>query len=158
MMNDTAQKSRFGIELPAVRRFELGDITRHAKWLLPRLIKQYPHLNERTAIGFLNNMLYNSEYYFCFQPNAAGLAQVERAHMLTPDAIVREKFVWCENPKDIEHIEQAAAFYIEFDKWGARFGARIMIVGEATDVPPEKIREVFGKRIFTREQSFVRLQ
>lgn len=156
-MNEPVQKPRYGVELPSVRRFELADISRHAKWIIPRLVKQYPHLTERTALGFLNNMVYNQDYYFCFQPNAVGLMQVERSHLLTPDAIVREKFVWCEDPKNEDHIDQATAFYFEFAKWGERFGAKIMIVEETSDVPHEKIREVFDKRIFAREQKFVRL-
>jgi hypothetical protein len=158
MMTELVQKPRFGIELPAVRRFELSDIAQHAKWLLPRLCRGYPHLNERTALGFLNNILYNQDYYFCYQPHAAGLMQVERAHMLTPEPIVREKFVWVEDAKDEAQIDEALAFYSEFAKWGERFGAKIMIVGENTDVPHEKLRTVFeGKRIFTREQKFVRI-
>jgi hypothetical protein len=156
MMSETAQKLRFGIELPAVRRFELADITQHAKWLLPRLIKAYPHLNERTAIGFLNNVLYNSEFYFCYQPHAAGLMQVERGHMLTPDPIIREKFVWVEDPKNEAHIDEALAFYDEFRQWGERLGAKVMVL-ETSDVPHAKIREAFAQRIFTREQQFLRL-
>ena len=157
-MNEPVQKPRYGVELPAVRRFELADIAQHAKWLLPRIVRVYPHLTERTALGFLNNILYNSEYFFCYQPHAVGLMQVERSYMLTPDALVREKFVWVEDAKDENQIDEALAFYPEFAKWGERFGAKIMVVGENTDVPVEKLRTVFdGKRIFTREQKFVRL-
>lgn len=157
-MAETAQKPRYGVELPAVRRFELADISQHSKWVIPRLVRSYSHLNERTALGFLNNMLFNSDYYFCYQPHAVGLVQVERAHMLTPEPIVREKFVWCEDPKNEAHVDEAAAFYLEFRNWGARFGAKIMIVEEASDVPHEKLRAMFdGTRVFTREQKFVRL-
>jgi hypothetical protein len=157
-MNDPVQKPRYGVELPAVRRFELADIAQHARWLLPRIVRAYPHLTERTALGFLNSILYVSEYYFCYQPHAVGLMQVERAHMLTPDAIVREKFVWVEDPKNEAHVEEALAFYGEFARWGERFGAKIMIVAENSDVPIEKIRAAHGVRIFTREQKFMRIE
>ena len=157
-MNEPVKKPQFGVELPAVRRFELADIAQHAKWLLPRLAKAYPHLTERTALGFLNNILYNSEFYFCYQPHAVGLMQVERSHMLTPEAIVREKFVWVEDPKNEDHIDEALSFYEEFRKWGERFGARTMVLLENSDVPIEKLRTVFqGSRIFTREQKFMRI-
>ena len=157
-MNEPVQKPRYGVELPAVRRFELADIAQHSKWLLTRIVRAYPHLNDRTALGFLNNMIYNADYFFCYQPHAVGLMQVERAHMLTPDALVREKFVWVEDPKNEAHVDEALAFYPEFARWGERFGAKIMLVGENSDVPIDKIRSVFdGKRIFTREQKFVRL-
>jgi hypothetical protein len=156
-MNEPAQKLRFGVELPAVRRFELPDIAQHAKWLLPRLVRAYPHLNERTALGFLNNVLYNSEFYFCYQPHAVGLMQVERAHSLVAEPLLREKFVWVEDPKNEAHIDEAVAFYEEFRRWGERLGAKVMVIEEASDVPPDKIRAVFGQRIFTREQKFLRI-
>ena len=158
-MNEPVQKPRYGVELPAVRRFELADIAQHARWLLPRIVRAYPHLNERTALGFLNNILYNSDYFICYQPHAVGLMQVERSHMLTPDAIVREKFVWVEDPKNEAHVDEAVAFYGEFARWGERFGAKIMIVCENSDVPVEKLRAVFpGTRLFTREQKFLRIE
>jgi len=158
-MNDPVRKPQYGVELPAVRRFELADISQHAKWLLPRITRAYPHLTERTALGFLNSLLYNSDYYFCYQPHAVGLMQVERAHMLTPEPIVREKFVWVEDSKNDQHLDEAVAFYGEFSKWGERFGAKIMIVMENSDVPPEKLRAAFpGTRVFTREQKFLRIE
>jgi hypothetical protein len=144
-------------DLPAVRRFELADITQHQNWLLPRLVKQYPHLTMRTASGFLHSILYSPEFHFCYGPHAAGLAQLERAHTLTARAIIREKFVWAQDPKDPQHLAEAAAFYDDFVAWGRRCDAEAMIVEEASDVPHEMVREKFDKRIFAREQKFVRL-
>lgn len=158
-MNASAEvaKPRVGVELPAVRRFELADISSHGRWLIPRLIKQYPHLSDRTALGFLNNILYNAEFYFCYQPHAAGLAQVERVHALANRPIIREKFVWVQDPSDKDHLAEAVHFYGEFQTWARHHGAEIMIVEEASDVPHEMIREKFDKRIFERSQKFVRL-
>lgn len=152
-----AAKPRVGVELPAVRRFELADISAHGRWLIPRLVKQYPHLTDRTAFGFLNNILYNSEFYFCYQPHAAGLAQVERVHALANRPIIREKFVWVEDVNNKDHLVEAVHFYGEFQTWTKHHGAEIMIVEEASDVPHEMIREKFDKRIFERSQKFVRL-
>jgi len=151
------QAPRFGIELPAVRRFELADIARHGTWLVPRLVKAYPHLNNSTALGFLHNVLYSSEFHFCYQPHAAGLAQVERVHALANRPIIREKFVWVEDAKNPEHLAEGVAFYDEFSSWGKHLGADVIVVEEASDVPHEMIREKFEKRIFTRQQQFVRI-
>lgn len=153
----TAVAEALKVEAPAVRRFELADISQHGGWLLPRLVKQYPHLTMQTANGFLHSILYSPEFHFCYGPHAAGLAQLERAHTLTARAIVREKFVWAQDPKNQEHLTEAAVFYDEFVAWAKRCNAEAMIVEEASDVPHEMIREKFDKRIFTREQKFVRL-
>lgn len=150
--------ARFGVELPAARRFELADISSHGRWLIPRLVRQYPHLTERTALGFLNSILYNSEFYFCYQPHAAGLVQVERVHALANRPIIREKFVWVQDASNEEHLAEAVQFYVEFQVWAKHHGAEIIIVEEASDVPHEMIREMFdGKRIFERSQKFVKL-
>lgn len=145
------------VEPTAVRRFELADISQHGGWLIPRLIRQYPHLTQRTAMGFLNNILYNAEFHFCYAPHAAGLAQLERAHTLNARAIVREKFVWVQDSKNPDHLAEAVAFYDDFIEWGRRCDAEAMIVEESSDVPHEMVRQKFDKRIFVREQKFVRL-
>jgi hypothetical protein len=157
MMPMTAVAETQKVEPTAVRRFELADISQHGGWLIPRLIRQYPHLNQRTAMGFLNNILYNAEFHFCYAPHAAGLAQLERAHTLNARAIVREKFVWVADSKNPDHLAEAVAFYDDFIEWGRRCDAEAMIVEEASDVPHEMVRQKFDKRIFVREQKFVRL-
>jgi hypothetical protein len=158
-MNDVAEitKPRVGVELPAVRRFELADLSQHGRWLVPRLIKAYPHLNEHTAASFLKNLLYNSEFHFCYQPHSAGLAQVERVHALTARPIIREKFVWVEDPKSQAQLEEAVCIYDDFHVWAKHHGADVIIVEEASDVPHEMIRAKFDKRVFTRQQQFVRV-
>lgn len=154
-MNAAAEK--IAIELPAVRRFELADLTEHGGWLLPRLVKQYPHLTLQTAMGFLRNILYSPEYHFCYGPHAAGLVQIERAYGLSAKPIVREKFVWVQEPKNAAHLAEAVQFYEDFQTWAKHHGAEVMIVEEASDVPHDMIRERFSKRIFSREQQFVRI-
>lgn len=156
-MNATAEVLKPQVELPAIRRFELADISQHGHWLLPRLVKAYPHLTMQTANGFLHNILYSPEFHFCYAPHAAGLVQVERVHSLAARPVVREKFVWVQDVKNPEHIAEAAAFYDDFIAWAKRQNADAMIVEEATDVPHEMVREKFKARIFTREQKFVRI-
>ena len=125
--------------------------------MLPRLVKAYPHLTNQTALGFLHTILYNSEFHFCYTPHAAGLAQVERVHALTARPIVREKFVWVQDVKNPDHLAEAVCFYDDFHVWAKHHGADVIVVEEASDVPHEMIREKFEKRIFTRQQQFVRV-
>lgn len=155
-MNAIAEIVKPKTEPSAVRRFELADISQH-DWLLPRLIKTYSHLTHQTAYGFLRNILYNSEFHFCYAPHAAGLAQIERVHTLAARPIIREKFVWVQDAKNPEHLAEAVAFYDEFITWAKHQGADTMIVEEASDVPHEMVRAKFDHRIFTREQKFVRI-
>jgi hypothetical protein len=151
------QKPRIGVEMPAVRRFELGDLSQHGRWLLPRLVKVYPHLTEHTAAAFLKNILYNSEFHFCYQPHSAGLAQVERVHSLVSRPIVREKFVWVEDVKNPDYVTEALAIYDDFQVWARHHGADVLVIEEQSDVPHELIRDKYEKRIFTRQQHFVRI-
>ena len=157
-MNEPVQKPRYGVDLPAVRRFELADIAQHAKWLLPRLIKAYPHLTDRTALGFLNSILYSTEYYFCYQPHAVGLVKIERSHSLAAFPLVREMFVWVEDAKNPAHLDEALAFYPEFQTWAKHHGAETMLVEENSDLPHDLVRACFEGRIFTREQKFVKVK
>lgn len=140
-----------------MRRFELPDLDRHAKWMLPRLIQSYPHLNERSAAQWLTSMLYNNEYKFLFQEHGVACAQVVSAHTLSPKPMVHERFVWIEDRKNAKQQLDASFFYEEFYHWAKLLGADPMIVEEATDVPHDMIKARLGGRIFTREQKFARV-
>lgn len=141
---------------PLVRRFEIPDLDRHGKWILPRLLAAFPHLNERSAAGFLTSLVYSNEHLFLYLPHAVGLAQVVSSHTLSPKPVVWERFVWVENPEDKEQLASAAALYERFMTWGKQMGVETMIVEEMTDVPHEQIKAVVG-RVFNRQQQFVRL-
>src|SRR5215468_6993166 len=94
-----------------VRRFELPDLDHHARWFMPRFLKEYPHLNQRAAIGFLRGIIYNNEFLFLFQDNAVARAQLMHSGGLEPEAIVWERFVWVENPADAAQTHAASSFY-----------------------------------------------
>src|SRR5579864_7199026 len=83
-----------------VRRFDLPDIDRHGSWFLPRFLKEFPHLNERAAIGFIKAVLYSNEFLFLFQEKAVALFQSVGSGGLEPQEIVWERFVWVESPTD----------------------------------------------------------
>jgi len=140
-----------------MRQFERPDLDTHGKWLLPRLLQTYPHLNDRSVANWLLTMLYNNEYKFLFQNTGVACAQVVSSHTLAPKPMIYERFVWIEDRKNVQQQQDAAFFYDEFYRWAKLLGADPIIVEEASDVPHEMIRARLGGRIFTREQKFARM-
>ena len=139
-----------------IRKFDTADLTTHAGWIIPRMIKSYPHLSERSVAGFLQTINYNNEYLFLYYTHGVALAQVMSAHSLDASPIVYERFVWVENPEDKDQVKAAAEFYVEFARWAKHLGALVLIVEENTDVSHDLIKEKLG-RIFTRQQQFARI-
>ena len=72
------------VEMPApvIRRFNSADLTKHGAWILPRLIQSYPHMNERAAATFLQNIMWNNEYLLLYSETGVALAQIMLAHSL----------------------------------------------------------------------------
>ena len=142
--------------LPAIRRFDTADLTTHAAWVIPRMMKAFPHLSERSVAGFLQQINYNNEYRMMYADHGIALAQVMSAHSLDASPIVYERFVWVENPEDKDQVKAAAEFYVEFARWAKHLGALVLIVEENTDVSHDLIKEKLG-RIFSRQQQFARI-
>jgi len=143
-------------EAPSTRRFARPDLDTHGGWVMDRFIKCYPHVLPRNAAGWLTGLIYNNEVMFLYQPNAVGLAQVERAHTLAPHPLVREMFVFARTPG---HVKEASWMYVEFDRWAKQIGADTLIVGNGfSDVPVEMIGQRLGnRRVFTAQQRFVKV-
>lgn len=141
---------------PETRRFQRPDLDRHGGWLLDRLATAYPHIQRGQLGGWLSGLIYNNECAFLYQPNAVGLAQVERANTLMPMPVIRERFVFA---RSAEFIDEAAWMYVEFERWAKHQGAEVIIVREGlTDVSADQIRAKFNnRRIFTREQTFLKV-
>ncbi len=144
------------VELPVIRRFAIPDLDRHGKWILPRLLQVYAHLNERAAAGFLQGLVYSNEFLFLYQPQGVALAQAMSAHTLEPKPLVMERFVWVEDPKDPVQVERASHFYTEIYRWAKAQNCATIVVEEMTDVPHDLIKARIG-RIFNRQQQFVRV-
>jgi len=140
-----------------VRRFDLPDIDRHGAWFLPRFLKEFPHVNERAAIGFIKSCLYDNEYLFLFQEKAAALFQAVGSGSLEPQPIVWERFVWLQDPADAEQQKAAAMFYSRALKWAQQKGVDIVHVDNSTDVPRELIKVAAG-RVFETAQAFLRVK
>ncbi len=146
------------VEAPQLspRRFEVPDLSRDGGWVLQRLRKVYKHLNEQQLAGWLRGIVYNNEFLFLWLPNAVALAQVERSHTLSPAPVVREHFVWANDPKDPHHLGQATQMYERFREWAKQQDASTIIVAEQSDVPLETIQKMF-ERIGERKQKFVKV-
>ena len=141
---------------PLILKFDTADLTTHGAWIVPRMMKVYPHLNERAVATFLQNIEFNNEYLFLFRDESVALAQVSMAHALTGPAVVYERFVWCKNPEDKKQQQDAAEFYAHIRRWAKQLGVDVVIVEENSDVPHDMIKEKIG-RIFSRQQQFARV-
>lgn len=139
------------------RRFELPDLSQHGGWMLKRLLAKYKHLTEQQLAGWLRGIIYSNEFFCQWLPHAVALFQVERAHTLNPQPLIREHFVWALDPKNPDHINEAAEFYTAVLQWARSQNAGTIIVEENSDVPHELIKSKCEARVFSREQKFVRL-
>lgn len=137
------------------RRFETADLSRHGKWIMPRLLQAFPNLNERSAAAWLNNIIWNNEYLFLYHEHGVALAQVTSVNALSAKPIVQEILVWIEEQKNEDQQRAAAEFYVDMHRWAKHQSADVIIVEELSDVPHEMIREKLG-RIYTRTQQFAR--
>ena len=138
-----------------VRRFELPDLDRHGAWFLPRFLKEFPHLNERSAIGFLRGIIYSNEFLFLFQEKGIALFQSIGAGGLDAEPIIWERFVWVEDPTSASQQQAAAFFYTRVRKWAEGLGVTKVHVEEHTDVPHELIKTQVG-RVYETAQKFIR--
>lgn len=138
-----------------IRRLEIPDLTKHGAWLTTRLVERYPHMTPQQVLGSLSSMLYNSEFLFLYQDDAVGLAQALSGNPFNPRPTVHEWFVYCRDPQNAEQVERAAAFYLDFVRWAKAKDAEAVIRCEFSDVPDDKIK---GLRVFTKQQTFIKVQ
>ena len=122
---------------------------------MPRLTAAL-ELPEQRVGAWLRSMIDSNEHLFQWQPHSVALAEVQRVNGLADKPIVRERFVFAENPDDLTHVKEAAGFYDEFRRWAKSLGAEIILVEELSNIPHDLIKEKLG-RIFTREQKFARV-
>ncbi len=139
-----------------VRRFELPDLDHHARWFLPRFLQEFPHLNERAAIGFLRGVIYSNEFLFLFQDKGVALAQSMGSGGLEDEAIVWERFVWIQDPANTAQQQAAAFFYNRIVKWAVQLGAKVVHIENKTDVPHDMIRAQAG-RIHETQQKYIKV-
>lgn len=139
------------------RRFELPDLDRHAAWFMPRFLQNFPHLNERAAIGFLRGTIYHNEFKFMFQEKGVALFQMMGAHSLDATQVVWERFVWVADPENKQQQEAAAFFYKDALQWCKFKSVDIMMVEQNTDVAHDLIKQQIG-RVYATEQKYARVK
>jgi hypothetical protein len=144
-------------------RFSVVDIHKHGSWLVPRMLKAYPELSEPACVSWLKSFAASNEYLFLSQPHAVALFQLMPGYDLIPTQVVQERFVWVDDPKNQDHVLDAARFYTEVYNWVLRLNSiKVVIVDENTDVPRDFISGVMVEghkcRLTTREMSFVRVK
>lgn len=140
----------------AIRRFEIADLSEHGGWIMERLLKIYPHMNERGVAGWLRGIVASADFLFLYHPNAVALAQTVQYDPLDPKMVVREAFVWAKDPENKAHVAAAAEFYEKFTQWAKAQMLDVVIVEERTDVPHDTIKDKLG-RVFTKQQNFARV-
>lgn len=137
-------------------RFSLNDLTVHAAWFIPRLLKVYPHLNERGVATWLRGVMDQADLFF--QASDIGVSCVALVHpdTFTPRAVVQERFTWVADPTDAPQVEAAIGFYEGIQRWTKGLGIDVLMLSEHSDVPAEALRTRF-KRIYTRQTSFLKV-
>ena len=123
------------------RRFQIPDLDRHGGWLLKRLLLAFPHLDQRSLIGWLRGLISLNECLFLYQDHSVALAQVERSHTLAPKPRVIERFVFCQDP---QYEDEAAAFYPKIATWARHQSVPTLEIKVLTDVPDAKIRKALA--------------
>jgi hypothetical protein len=142
-------------ELPqpnTVRRFNLPDLSAHGPWLLPRLEQAYPHINQRAALGWIRNLLYDNSNLFLYQDHSVALFQLVNVFSLAPKPEIIERFVFCQDGFQ----KEGANFYEEVARWAKSQGVERVRVEELSDVSHDLIKDKIG-RVFTQEYRFARV-
>ena len=143
--------------VPPIRRFGLADLTEHGVWIMNRMLKIFPNHNERSIIGWLNGVLDQNDYLCLIMPHAVCFAERITPDQLVHKMVVREVFVWCQDPQNAKQQADAAHFYNHMAQWARFQGIDKVIVGERSDVPLTKIREMFDGRLHEFKTVFARL-
>jgi hypothetical protein len=131
--------------LPDIKRFNIADLSEHGPWIMARLLKAFPNQNERSMIGWLNGVIDNNEFLCLVMPDAVCFAERVAADRLSNKLVVREIFVWCQDPDNVLHVRDAAEFYPRMADWAKHQGIDKVIVCEKSDVPIEEVRKKFTR-------------
>src|SRR5215469_6789723 len=93
-----------------IRRFLSSELTTHAHWIMPRLVKTWPNRNEWGWANFLRGMCDRNDCLFLAQDHSVALAEVVQTDTLSGTKVIYERFVWCEDRQNATHVEEAADF------------------------------------------------
>ena len=151
MSQTAAIESVEEVRQPAlIRRFEPADLSKHGPWLLKRFAMVFPDLTEKCVAGYLSGLIFDNEHAFFYQDHAVALAQMVHSPGIKTVKVVQERFVWVEDVKNKDQLENAADFYVHIKVWGIRQGAERIIVCENSDVPKPLIEQRLGRLFDTK--------
>ena len=112
---------------------------------MERLLKAYPNQNQRSVIGWLNGVIDNNEFLCLHMPNGVCFAERMSPDRLSGKMVVREIFVWCQDPENALQVRDATEFYSWMARWAKEQGIDKLIVCERSDVPIEEVRKKFTR-------------
>ena len=142
------------IDAPAqIRRFGQADLSKHGGWILRRLVSAYPTKGEHGIAGWLRGTIDSNDSLFLYMEHGVALFQVLSIDSLLPKPVVWERFVFAEEG----YAKDAVEFYNEAVRWAGSMGVEQIIVEQMTDIDHELIKERTGRRLFTRQQVFMRV-
>jgi len=151
LMDDTPE-----ILTPA--RFGTPDLADKGIYVKNRLREKYPHLSDRFLLGWLGGLTGKNEYFFIHTKNAALLAE-RGSDVLSPAPTVRLIFNLARNPKDKDHIEEAANLYEHLMRWAFDVGAlKVIDLDRLSDVPKPAIQARLGSRLLVEETIWAKPQ
>jgi hypothetical protein len=139
-----------------VQRFTQSNLT-SCGWFLHRLVKTYPNKNEIGWANYIRSMCGRNDCLFIAQPHGVALAEVVQTDNLVGKRVVYERFVWCEDRQNPDHVDAAADFYTEFVRWAVSLGIDEIVIDRASDVPVELIRATLRKKINVSEVRSVKV-
>ena len=134
------------------RRFGTADLSKHGGWIMKRLLKAFPHQNERSLAGWLRETINSNTSLFLYQLHGVALFQVVSANSLEHKPMIYERFVFAEEG----HEKDAAHFYSDVEIWAKGMGIEQIVVEVMSDIPHDTIKEKLG-RLYTRQTVFARV-
>ena len=141
---------------PTIRRFSPSDLSDKAAWIMERLRGLYPSKSEVTLANWLRATSNRNDCLFIRTDHAIAMAEVVVLNLMDDHPVIYERFVWCENRQNINHIDEAEVLYGEFVRWAKTMSIEKVIVNQSSDVPEEHIKEVCG-RLWVEKLQFARV-
>lgn len=134
-------------------RFVFPDLSDMGFWVLERLRKRYPHINDQNFVGWLRSYMESPEFLFIRSQDAVGLARRACDPLNAADVFVEEVFVWARKGTA---AHECMAIYDEMARWGRGFGATEFVVDKSSDLDRDSLKGAFG-RVYSRDGAYVKL-
>jgi hypothetical protein len=125
------------------RRFILPDLDELGIWLLGRLRKNRPCMNDRSYVSWLRSCMESSEFHFIRSKSAVGMAQRVNGPM-DQKILVKENFIYAKPGGE----DEAAQIYREFTSWTENIGAHEYVLSFDSDVDKKEVERYMGNIVY----------